>query len=402
MTNDLLPFVFRLAFFVSAVLLIGSSSYQRYLSPAVTPLRLMRLAFHLGAVLMIASSLIEVGVTAYRALLELNPYLYGAYIMTSRHGNATLARVALSLALWWVGLTPQKEWSEFGRLDGKLLDRTAQGLLSVGIVLTISLTSHAGARLEVLPIFADFLHLSAMTAWVSAVAFTAFNLRPKTPRDTLNLVERVSSVGLGTVITLTLTGIYASLIRLWDPELLVATQYGQALVLKLGIVAVIVALAGVNRFVLLPQMHKRPNPANFTRLWGVLRLETGLLAFVMLASSNLSTISPPERGVQLAQPQEFQRRIAPWTLKGTATPTAIGGVQLEFQIVGDSGFTLSPDARIDATLEATEHSMTPDVMNVTRSQDGKYQARGIFGMGGKHLVILKWSGAEAKITLEAK
>jgi putative copper resistance protein D/copper transport protein len=401
MNNDLLPLLFRLAFFIASVLLIGSSSYGRWLSPTTTPSRLMRLAFHLGAVLMIASSLIELAVTAYRALLELSPQLYGAYMMTSRHGRATLARMVLTLALWWVGLSPQKEFSEFGRLDGKLLDRIAHTLLCLGILLTISLTSHAGARAEVLPIFADFLHLAAMTVWISAVAFTAFSLRPKAPQ-VLTMLERVSSVGLAAVITLTLTGTYAGLIRLWDPELLVETQYGQALVLKLGIVAIIIALAAINRFVLLPQMHAKPNAANFTRFWGVLKLEAGLLAFVMLASSNLSTISPPERGVQLAKAQAFGQRIAPWTLKGTATPTAIGGVQLEFEILGDAGFQLSPDARIDASLESTTHTMTPDVMQVTRSSDGKFHARGIFGMTGKHLVILKWSGAKAEITLEAK
>jgi putative copper resistance protein D/copper transport protein len=362
----------------------------------------MRLVHHAGAALLIVSSLIEVGVTAYRALLELNPYLYSAYMTTSRHGRATLARVVMSAALWWVGLMAQKEWSEFGRLDGKLLDRIAHALLCVGILLTISLTSHAGARGEVLPIFADFLHLAAMTAWVSAIAFTAFNLRPKAPQATLGLLERVSSIGLGTVITLTLTGIYTSLIRLWNPELLVETQYGQALVLKLVVVAVIVALAGVNRFVMLPQMRSKPNNANFSRFWSVLKLETGLLAFVMFASSNLSTISPPERGVQLATPQTFSKRIKPWTLKGTATPTAIGGVKLEFQIIGDEGFQLSPDARIDASLESTSHTMTPDIMRVERSSDGKYHCKGLFGMGGKHLVVLRWSGAKAEITLEAK
>jgi copper transport protein len=401
MNNDLLPLVFRLAFFVGAVFLIGSSTYQRYLSPA-SPSRLMRLVLHTGAVLLIVSSLIEVGVTAYRALLELNPYLYGAYMTTSRHGRATLARVAMAAALWWVGLVAQKEWFEFGKLDGKFLDRIAHALLCFGVLVTISFTSHAGARGEVLPIFADVIHLAAMTAWVSGVAFTAFNLRPKAPSDTLKLLGRVSSVGLGTVIALTLTGVYTGLIRLWDPELLVETQYGQALVLKLAVVAVIVALAAVNRFVMMPLMQRKPNNPNFERFWGVLRLETGLLAFVMLASSNLSTVSPPERGVQLAETQTFSQRIAPWTLKGTATPTAIGGVKLEFEIVGDKGFELSPDARIDASLESTSHTMTPDVMRVERSSDGKYHAKGIFGMSGKHEVLLKWSGAKAVVVLEAK
>ncbi len=401
MNNDYLPLVFRLAFFVGAVCLIGSSSYQRYLSPAA-PSRLMRIVHHAGAVLLIAASLLEVGVTAYRALLELNPYLYGAYMTTSRHGRATLARVAMAAALWWVGLVAQKEWFEFGKLNGKLLDQIAHGLLCVAILVTISFTSHAGARAEVLPIFADVIHLAAMTAWVSAVAFTAFNLLPKAPQDTLTLLERVSSVGLGTVIALTLTGLYTGLIRLWDPELLVETQYGQALVFKLAVVAVIVALAAINRFVMMPQMKAKPNNSNFTRFWGILRLETALLGFVMLASSNLSTISPPERGVQLAATQSFNQRIAPWTLKGTATPTVIGGVKLEFEILGDKGFQLSPDARIDASLESTSHTMTPDVMKVERSSDGEYHTKGIFGMTGTHLVILKWSGAKAEIRLEAK
>ncbi len=401
MNNDYLPLIFRLAFYVGAVCLIGSSSYQRYLS-SNAPSKLMRLVHHAGALLLIVASLLEVGVTAYRALLELNPYLYGAYMTTSRHGRATLARVFMTAALWWVGLMAQKEWFEFGKLNGKVLDQIAHGFLCVGILVTISFTSHAGARAEVLPIFADVIHLAAMTAWVSAIAFTAFNLRPKAPSDTLNLLGRVSSIGLGTVIALTLTGVYTGLIRLWDPELLIETQYGQALVLKLAVVAVIVALAGVNRFVMMPQMQRKPNNASFTRFWGILRLETALLGFVMIASSNLSTISPPERGVQLATIQNFSQRIAPWTLKGTATPTAIGGVKLEFEIVGDKGFQLSPDARIDASLESTSHTMTPDVMKVERSSDGKYHAKGIFGMSGKHEVLLKWSGAKAVVILEAK
>ncbi len=401
MTNDLFPLLFRLAFFLGAVLLVGSSSYQRYLSPAPAS-KLIQIALHVGAVLLIVSSLIEVGVTAYRALLELNPYLYGAYMTTSRHGRATLARVALSAALWWVGLSPQKEWFEFGKIDGKLLDKIAHLALSIGVLVTISLTSHAGARAEILPILADFSHLAAMTAWVSAVAYTAFNPIPQAPQARLGLLAQVSSVGLGTVIALTLTGIYASLIKLWNIELLTETQYGQALVLKLAVVAVILAIAGMNRFVILPQLQQKPNNANYQGFWNILKLETGLLAFVMMLSSNLSTISPPEKGVQLATSQTFNQYIKPWTLKGTATPTAIGGVQLEFAITGDKGFTLSSDARIDATLEATEHTMTPDVMKVERISDGKYKTKGIFGMGGKHLVVLKWSGAKAEIVLEAK
>jgi putative copper export protein len=391
--------IFKFLYFASLVLLVGSGLYARYLEPRLASVKLFQRLHALGAAVLIASSLLDVGFTANRALGELTPYLYGAYLTRTWNGQWVILRVILIALLAWLALRPRDELKLIPKIPPMIVDRVLHVGLTLGVCLTLTMTSHAGSRGELLPIIGDFVHLIAMLVWVSAVLYTAV-YRFATPRDGVNILERVSSVALLSVGALTLTGVYAGLVRLWDPALLSVTQYGQTLVLKVAVVAVAVVLAGINRFQWMPLLRRIPSRLpNFQRF---LALEAVVLTGVLMTTSALTTTAPPERGAGLKRVITFEQTQGVWTLKGTANPTALGGVRLEFTITGQPGYTLEPDARVDAALDMSSHGMSAIAMTPRRSSDGTYTAEGFFGMTGDFDAVIRVPGATWRVTLPSR
>ena len=393
-----IPF-FRFLLFAGLVLLIGSGAYARYLEPKLASVGLFKRLHIVGALLLIAGSLLDVGFTAARALGDLNPYLYGAYLTRTWNGQWVMLRVVVTAMLAWLALLPRSELKLIPKLSSTTVDRILHGALSFLLCLTVSMTSHVGARGEPLPIAGDLLHLGAMLVWISAIFYTAI-FRFSTPRDGVNVLERVSNLGVLAVGLLSLTGIYASLVRLWAPELLSVTQYGQTLVLKIALVAVTLVLAGINRFQWMPLLRRLPSRfPGFQRFMG---LEALMLTAVLVCTSALGTTAPPERGAGLKEVVPFKETKGEWTLEGVATPTALGGVRLEFGINGKPGFNLTPEARVDVALDMTSHGMNVVPLNLERLAGGRFGADGFFGMTGDFDAIIKAPGAEWRVTLPSR
>ena len=385
--------IFRFALFAGLVLLIGSGAYARYLEPRVAAVTLFKRLHLLGALLLIVGSLIDVGFTAARALGELTPYFYGAYLTRTWNGQWVMLRVVVAALLAWLALQPRAELKLIPRVPQVILDRVLHIILSVSLALTLSMTSHVGSRGELLPIIGDLLHLSGMLVWVSAIFFTAL-YKFQTPRDGVNVLERVSNLGLLAVGLLSLTGIYASLVRLWAPELLSVTQYGQTLVLKIALVAVTLVIAGFNRFLWMPMLRRIPS--RFPRFQRVLTLEAGMLSAVLIATSALGTTAPPERGAGLKQIVTFVETKNAITLKGTANPTALGGVRLEFTI------TPQPTDRVDIALDMSTHGMSAIGLTLEQLGGNRFAANGFFGMTGDFDAVITTKDAAWRVTLPSR
>jgi putative copper export protein len=391
--------IFKFLYFASLVLLVGSGAYARYLEPRIASVTLFKRLHLLGAVLLITSSLLDVGFTANRALGELSPYLYGAYLTRTWNGQWVILRVVLTALLAWLALQPRPELSLIPRVPPRIVDGVLHGALCIVLCVTLSMTSHVGSRGELLPIIGDLIHLLAMLVWVSAVFFTALH-RFASPRDGVNALERVSVVAALSVAALSLTGLYAGLVRLWAPELLSITQYGQTLVLKLAIVGVALVLAAINRFQWMPLLRRLPS--RFPGFQRLLALEALALTAVLMSTSALTTTAPPERGAGLKQVITFKQTQGVWTLAGTANPTALGGVRLDFRITGQLGYTLEPDARVDVALDMSSHGMSAIKLNANRSSDGRYIADGFFGMTGDFDAVIRVPGATWRVTLPSR
>ncbi len=101
----------------------------------------------------------------------------------------------------------------------------------------------------------DWLHIAAMVAWLGGLVplLLAVRAARRTPEQALPLailIPRFSRLALPCVVLLTLTGIYAYLLHIRQLDLLAATTYGRALLIKLGIFGLLLLLGALNLGVL--------------------------------------------------------------------------------------------------------------------------------------------------------
>ncbi len=108
--------------------------------------------------------------------------------------------------------------------------------------------------------------------------------------------ERFSTLGIVSVGTLFATGIVNAWILVGSFDALFATQYGQLLMLKIMVFAIMLAFAGVNRLALTPRLAGSPESA--ARIEALRRLtrnstvEIGLGLAIYAMVAMLGTLHP--------------------------------------------------------------------------------------------------------------
>jgi putative copper resistance protein D len=133
---------------------------------------------------------------------------------------------------------------------------------ALALIASIAWTGHAGSTAGELGVFhlaADALHLLAAAAWIGGLISLALLLVavPRhQPHHWQSLAKeaalRFSMVGVLSVATLSLTGIFSAWILVGSFGALFATGYGRLLMLKISLFAIMLAFAAVNRFWLTP------------------------------------------------------------------------------------------------------------------------------------------------------
>jgi putative copper export protein len=400
--------IFRFALFCALVLLVGGAAFTRFLEPAggtdlegraTRTARLFTWLHRLGAFGVIAVSLLDIGFTARRALGELSPYLYTAYLTRTWNGQWVMLRLAVVVALVWLGVRPRAEWQSTLPRAAPWLERGVFVLLCLVVAVTVSMTSHAGARGEIMPILSDLVHLLAMLAWVGAVLFTSLYAFQQ-PRTGVNVLERVSNVALVAVGVIALSGVFSSLVRLWHPALLTITSYGQAWVFKIALVAATLALAGINRFVWMPRLRRQPNRLpGFQRF---MRVEVVMLALILAATGALTSTAPPERGAGLKASVGFKQSVGGYTLEGVADPTPLGGARLAFAVTGAGDAPLPDGTRTEVVFDMSSHGMGPLTLGVRPLGAGRFEAEGFFGQTGDFDAVIKIPQATWRVVMPSR
>ncbi|MGN7984903.1 CopD family protein [Burkholderia sp. 22313] len=163
------------------------------------------------------------------------------------------------------------------------------------------------AGLFSVPVWVDWLHLLAISAWVGLVLVTAFGVMPRLvamPADErttgASFVQALSDVSTVALAVLFATGAYNGWRGVDTPDNLLASTYGQILLLKLALVLIAAALGGHNRFFGMSKLLaalKDPAaavPAIALRRFGtVLRIEAVVLAGVLMAAAVLVSSALP-------------------------------------------------------------------------------------------------------------
>ncbi|EHP43257.1 copper resistance D domain-containing protein [Cupriavidus basilensis OR16] len=194
------------------------------------------LAFWIHCALMSESSLVDAG-PAVRSML-----------MDTGFGHAWAVGAALMLC---VTIAAFFRWTGRGRGF-----KSSLWLALAGFALS---RSHAGHPVDAgafsLPVWVDWVHLLAVSAWVGIVCVAAFMVAPRMAeapegdrRNGASFIQSLSDTATCALVALFVTGAYGGWHGVGSPGKLLDSTYGRLLVLKLGLVLVAVTLGGHNRF----------------------------------------------------------------------------------------------------------------------------------------------------------
>ncbi|MFJ7042238.1 copper resistance CopC/CopD family protein [Streptomyces sp. NPDC101112] len=124
------------------------------------------------------------------------------------------------------------------------------GVVAAGLAASWAMAEHASTGLQAgLAMPLDILHLLAVAAWLGGLAtlLVALFRAPSDAQIETAAVRRFSRVAFGSVLVLTATGIYQSWRQVGTWSALTGTSYGQLLLVKIGLVAVLVGIAWISR-----------------------------------------------------------------------------------------------------------------------------------------------------------
>src|SRR5918999_1294668 len=215
----------------------------------------------------------------------LSSELFWRTLFDSRVGALWLTRLSLALlaaAVIAAAASSGRTWVWWAAIG-------ASGML----MMTLSGLSHAAATGRLLPLLADWTHAVAATVWMGgllgfAVALCSRAFRDLAPDSRMKLrdrsVRRFSAVATYAVVVLACTGLYAAVLHIPNPQALLATPYGRALIAKLALLSLLLA-AGASNLLL-----RGRGP--FGRLV-VLEL---LLALALFVATGFLTSLPPASG----------------------------------------------------------------------------------------------------------
>ncbi|MFB7779964.1 copper resistance protein CopC [Streptomyces bauhiniae] len=123
-------------------------------------------------------------------------------------------------------------------------------VVASGLAASWAMAEHASTGLQpgiAMPV--DIVHLLAVACWfggLTALLVALYRAPTDTPLGT-DAVRRFSRVAFGSVLALVATGVYQSWRQLGSWSAFTDTRYGQLLLIKLGLVAVMVGLAWISR-----------------------------------------------------------------------------------------------------------------------------------------------------------
>lgn len=246
---------------------------------------LLRVAW-IGAAAAIASSILLLPVT------------------TVRQRGDELAQIFAGNA-WRLDLGTPDPWAALILVIGVLLctgtalrPRCAPISLGAGVAALASLVLVGHTRStgpEALVISADLVHVLAGSVWLGGLVGLTMSLRPLADQPVLaaQALSRFSATAAGLLTAVGLTGSFLAWRILGSWGGFVHTSFGRALLVKLGIVALVLVLAAHNRWRLLPAVRAQRQGSGTRQILRVIRIE-GLLLIAVLSVTGVLVDRSPE------------------------------------------------------------------------------------------------------------
>ncbi|GAA4660028.1 copper resistance CopC/CopD family protein [Streptomyces youssoufiensis] len=120
-------------------------------------------------------------------------------------------------------------------------------LVAGGLAATWALAEHASVGIQrALAVPVDIVHLLAVAVWLGGLTALLVALRTEARLPRL-AVRRFSRLAFGSVVALVATGLYQSWRQVGSWHALTDTEYGRWLLVKVGLVVLLVGVAGLSR-----------------------------------------------------------------------------------------------------------------------------------------------------------
>lgn len=251
-------------------------------------------------------------------------------------------------------------------------------LLGALLALTFSLQGHGAARGSALSVIVIWLHLVGTAVWLGGLPMLVAALR-QSGVPAAHLVPNYSRAALISVGVLALTGIYNAIVFVGTLDALTETTYGQALIAKTVIFALLLALGAINLLVLSPRLRRTDGTAR-RGLTRTVPTEILLGILLLLAVGVLSGVSPAFDALQARNEQgiletakvedvDILLRVVP----GRSGENEIG---VEFTDTRPGAQDVAPEVLL--RLTATTMDMGTQEIRAASSDGLRYTARGSF------------------------
>ena len=188
---------------------------------------------------------------------SLSPSILGQVLTKTGYGGAWLLQAGTAVALVIIIFLLGRSLKKSPAKEARALWWTAL-LLGVVLLVAPSWTGHAAAAIKDfrLAVVSDWLHLVAGAVWVGGLFHLALAARPLLRGlDTgqragmlHRIVRLFTRVAIPTVVVLVLSGLYNTWAHVESFGALWSTTYGRTLLLKLVLVALMLALGAMNNF----------------------------------------------------------------------------------------------------------------------------------------------------------
>ena len=175
-------------------------------------------------------------------------------VLQTKTGAALVSRLLLlaAAALFIAVLFGAYDKREEGEEKRDLTFGLAIGgtVVAAGLAASWAMAEHASTGLQpgiAMPV--DVVHLLAVAAWLgglTALLVALYRAPADTPVESV-AVRRFSRVAFGSVLALVATGIYQSWRQLGSWSAFTDTTYGELLLVKIGLVALLVGIASISR-----------------------------------------------------------------------------------------------------------------------------------------------------------
>jgi copper transport protein len=278
--------------------------------------------------------------------------------------------------------------------------RTLSAAALAGVGLSLASSGHAAtATPQWLTAPAVFLHGVAAAFWVGALApLAAMAGRPAQPL--LPVLNRFSKAAVFVVTMLVLTGLALSIVQLGSLDAINETQYGFILAIKSILVAILLGVAGLNRYLLTPALAADPHNTR--------PLRRSILAECIIAVAILAVVAgwrftPPPRALAAAAtpPLAIHIHTEKAMFQVLVSPGRVGVDHFVLQLMTGDG-ALLPAKEATLTLSLPERGIEPFERKAVPGADGSWSVRDVaIPFAGRwHLRIDALVTDFEKITLE--